>query len=317
VCFSILGMVGGLGSSVSLLRSLRVLRVLRLIKGVPGLRSLATTLYLSIPSLGNVGIMLVLILYVYAVLGMNLFFGVKHQENINSEVNFETFGPAVMTLIRCVTFDGWRGLMTDLMVKEPDCSDVDENCGSLLAIPYFFTFITLGNFLMINIFTAVILRNFADAAMDEGLAGEGFLSQSMFKMNQLDVYLGEFQRRYRVYQRRKDKPVWLYSSYDHSVNPAYCPECGTIPCMVQQYDAVLEVMVSPHMPAGGAVRPKLKSAAASQQKAATPLPGAIEEIANQIFDEADLDNDGLLDTEEFKAAYDKWEQAQNDLIGPP
>merc|ERR1712178_190255 len=99
-------MVGGLGSSVSLLRSLRVLRVLRLIKGVPGLRSIATTLYLSIPSLGNVGIMLLLILYVYAVLGMNLFYEVKHQQHITKDVNFETFWPAIVTLTRAITFDG-------------------------------------------------------------------------------------------------------------------------------------------------------------------------------------------------------------------
>ena len=46
-----------------------------------------------------------------------------------------------------------------------------KECGSLLAIPFFFSYIVLGNFLMLNIFTAVILRNFADAAMDEGLAG--------------------------------------------------------------------------------------------------------------------------------------------------
>merc|ERR1711988_964012 len=191
-------------------------------------------------------------------------------------------GPSIITLTKILTFDGWRGIMVDLMVEKPDCEDFGDNtnCGSKIAVPFCFTFIILGNFLMLNIFTAVILRNFADAAMDEGLAGEGFLSQSMFKMNQLDVFVSEFQRRYRVYQRRRDQPVWLYSSYDHSVNPAYCPECGTIPCMVQQYDPVLEVMVSPHMPAGGAVRPKLKSAAASQEKA--PLPGAIEEVANQI-----------------------------------
>merc|ERR1711871_1072286 len=91
VLISIAGIAAGGITTFSLLRSLRVLRVLRLIKGVPGLRSIATTLYLSIPSLGNVGIMLLLILYVYAVLGMNLFFEVKHQQHITKDVNFETF----------------------------------------------------------------------------------------------------------------------------------------------------------------------------------------------------------------------------------
>merc|ERR1719453_2195442 len=68
VLISVFSMALSLGSSAGLLRTLRVLRLVRLIKGVPGLRSLATTLYLSLPSLGNVGIMLLLTLYVYAVL---------------------------------------------------------------------------------------------------------------------------------------------------------------------------------------------------------------------------------------------------------
>jgi len=315
VLISIAGMFGGMGSSVSLLRSLRVLRVLRLIKGVKGLRSLASTLYLSIPSLGNVGIMLLLILYIYAVLGLNLFFNVKHGQHINKDVNFETFFPAIITLVRAITFDGWRGLMTDLMVSEPDCDSSIEvdNCGSWMAVPFFFSFITLGNFLMINIFTAVILRNFADAAMDEGLAGEGFLSQSMFKMNQLDEYLGEFQRRYRVYRRRKEKPVWLYSSWDHSINPAYCPECGTIPCMVQQFDPVLEVMVSPHMPIPGASVAQNRSEAFKAGMDNDRDKDTLAKAANQLFDAEDVDGDALLDSDEFKAAYDKWEKEQNKI----
>jgi len=239
--------VAGAGAGVSLLRTLRVLRVVRLIKGVRGLRSLATTLYLSIPSLGNVGIMLGLIMYVYAVLGMNLFYGVKRQGSIDATYNFESFGPSILTLTRVLTFDGWRNIMNDLMVSEPDCtSGNDGDCGSWMAVPFCFSLIILGNFLMLNIFTAVILRNFKDAAMDEGLAGEGFMSSSMFKMNQLDAYLAEFQRRYRVYRRRTEKPIWLYSTWDHSANPAYCPVCGTIPCMAQSYDPVLEIMVTPH-----------------------------------------------------------------------
>lgn len=127
----------------------------------------------------------------------------------------------------------------------------------------------------------------------------------MFKMNQLDAYISEFQRRYRVYRRRKEKPVWLYSSYDHSVNPAYCPECGTIPCMVQQFDPVLECMVSPHMQiippkrAGTAYRPPEQN-----------LDPIMSDEAAYDEPEADLNGDELLDSKEFKDAYNKWEANQ-------
>jgi len=305
--------IAGGGPAVSLLRTLRVLRLVRLIKGIKGLRSLATTLYLSIPSLGNVGIMLVLILYVYAILGMNLFYNVKHRQSIDSTYNFSQFWPALVTLTRLITLDGWRGIMLDLMVSEPDCSpavgDVETNCGSWLAVPFCFTFIILGNFLMLNIFTAVILRNFADAAMDEGLAGEGFLSQSLFKMNQLDTYLGEFQRRYRVCQRRKEKPIWLYSSWDHSVNPAYCAECGTIPCMAQVYDPVLEIMVSPHT----TCQPVKQSPVQPQIQELTEGNDAIDIVNNMLvkhLNEDTADPEAVLDSPEYKKAYEDWANQQ-------
>jgi hypothetical protein len=119
--------------------------------------------------------------------------------------------------------------------------------------------------------------------MDEGLAGDGFLSQSMFKMQQLDAYIGEFQRRYRVFRRRKEEPVWLYSSWDHSINPAYCPECGTIPCMAQQFDPVLEIMCSPHMKL---VDNNIGGGKATKKRLRADLdPVGIQAVANELFDE--------------------------------
>merc|ERR1719263_195721 len=138
--------------------------------------------------------------------------------------------------------------MEDCMRSTPGCdADSDNNtCGDALAAPFFIIFLLLGNFLMLNVFTAIILLNFKDAAMDEGLAGEGFMSMAMFKMNQLDAYMSEFQRRYRVYRRRQEKPVWLYTTTDHSFNRQWCPVCNSIPCLDQRYDDQLEALVSPH-----------------------------------------------------------------------
>jgi len=302
VIATLVGLGLGSGGFVSLLRSLRVLRLVRLLKGVPGLKSLMTTLFMSLPSLGNVGLLLLLLLYIFAVLGMSLFGQVDYTSlsHLNSEANFETFGRAMLTLIRVMTFDGWRGLMEDCMRTDtPQCEADSEKCGSWLAGPYFILFLLLGNFLMLNVFTAVILLNFKDAAMDEGLAGEGFMSMAMFKMNQLDAYMSEFQRRYRVYRRRMEKPVWLYTTTDHSQNPHWCSVCNSIPCMVQKYDLTLEAMVSPHY---SGARP-----------ATSPLEGAcvpcgeeqplVHGDLHDMFVAADVDGSGALSKEEFTAVF--------------
>jgi len=248
VIATLVGLGLGSGGFVSLLRSLRVLRLVRLLKGVAGLRSLMSTLFMSLPSLGNVGLLMMLLFYIFAVLGMSLFGSVQQQTYLNEESNFESFPTALLTLIRVLTFDSWSGLMEDCMRALPGCdADVDNNtCGDFLSVPFFIVYLLMGNFLMLNVFTAIILLNFKDAAMDEGLAGEGFMSMAMFKMNQLDAYMSEFQRRYRIYRRRKEKPVWLYTTTDHSFNRQWCPQCNSIPCLDQRYDDQLEALVSPH-----------------------------------------------------------------------
>ena len=54
------------------IRVVRIARILRIVKSAARLRKLFYTLYLSLPSLANVGSLLFLLLFVYAVLGMEL-----------------------------------------------------------------------------------------------------------------------------------------------------------------------------------------------------------------------------------------------------
>jgi hypothetical protein len=61
-----------------LLRVLRLVRVFRLIPKAEGLRNLLQTLVFSLPALGNIGGVLLLFFFIYAVVGMNLFGAVKH-----------------------------------------------------------------------------------------------------------------------------------------------------------------------------------------------------------------------------------------------
>ena len=52
---------------------MRIARILRIVKSAARLRKLFYTLYLSLPSLANVGSLLFLLLFVYAVLGREFY----------------------------------------------------------------------------------------------------------------------------------------------------------------------------------------------------------------------------------------------------
>ena len=147
------------------LRVLRILRILRLLKGAKELRNLIVTMVLSLPSLVNVGAMLALLTFIFAVLGQNLFPFLKHQDSINSMRNFESLGSAMLLLFQCLTGDGWSSLMTEAMLSPESgkCNNELEhpNCGSGVAVPYFISFMLLGSFIFLNLVVAVILENFS------------------------------------------------------------------------------------------------------------------------------------------------------------
>ena len=56
----------------------------------------------SLPALFNIGALLSLITFIYAIIGMTLFGHVKHAGALNDQVNFETFARAMLLLFRCV-----------------------------------------------------------------------------------------------------------------------------------------------------------------------------------------------------------------------
>merc|ERR550537_2143521 len=85
-------------SFLSLLRIFRVARIFRLIPKAKGLRTLFQTLVYSLPALVNVGSVLFLFFFIFAVMGMNLFGYVKMQEYISRRANFENFPNALITL---------------------------------------------------------------------------------------------------------------------------------------------------------------------------------------------------------------------------
>lgn len=151
------------------LRIFRILRILRLLKNAKGLRDLLITMVLSFPSLLNVSSLLALIIYMYAVLGVQLFTflaagGVRDdgESGINDVRNFKDIWSSALLLFQCLTGDGWSDVMVDAMADEASgqCSNAAGDCGSVSAIPYFVTFQLLGSFIFLNLVVAVILENF-------------------------------------------------------------------------------------------------------------------------------------------------------------
>mmetsp|Transcript_6417 Transcript_6417/g.22602 ORF Transcript_6417/g.22602 Transcript_6417/m.22602 type:complete len:1664 (+) Transcript_6417:339-5330(+) len=216
VLLAIVGFIITVGSDssasyLSMLRIFRVARIFRLIPKAKGLRTLFETLMFSMPALVNVGSVLLLFFFIFAIMGMNLFGRIKDDDNfITRHANFGDFPNSFMLLFRMATGESWNGIMWDCMVTSqcievhedalPDsvkiANDIplgtnwyigksDKGSGTIydgvdgdkmenrcsphpsVAILYFFIFVILCAFVMLNLVIAVIIDNFQNSNSSE------------------------------------------------------------------------------------------------------------------------------------------------------
>ena len=172
VAITLIGFMAGSGGAASVFRILRLARIFRVVKKLTGLRMLFNTLIISLPGLLNIGALMFLLCFVYAILGMNLFGKVKFGENLNEDANFTNFGHSLLLLLRMVTGEAWNSVMYDCMI-DTDCDSAadcarGECCGNDGAPLYFITFVILGTFITLNLLIAVVLDNFSNNKKEEG-----------------------------------------------------------------------------------------------------------------------------------------------------
>ena len=112
----------------TVLRALRIVRVLRVVKVLSGIKRLFKSLKIALPSLINVGALLLLLYFEYSIAGMSLFGKLRRDDFITKHTNFETFYNSFITLFRASTGESWNGIMHDSYDKK-DCHGSVDECG--------------------------------------------------------------------------------------------------------------------------------------------------------------------------------------------
>mmetsp|Transcript_22288 Transcript_22288/g.26807 ORF Transcript_22288/g.26807 Transcript_22288/m.26807 type:complete len:590 (+) Transcript_22288:347-2116(+) len=150
-------------SMVTILRLARLLRVLKLVKALPELQVLVMGLLASLPSIFYVGLLLMLVFYLYAVLCITMF-------RNNDPVHFPDLQSTFLTLFRVATFEDW----TDVMYSQMHGCDkyglpyYQRKCNKPKAMGWlpaviFVSFIFVASFTVLNLFIGVISSSMSDA----------------------------------------------------------------------------------------------------------------------------------------------------------
>uniref|UniRef100_A0A4W5Q5E4 Voltage-dependent L-type calcium channel subunit alpha n=1 Tax=Hucho hucho TaxID=62062 RepID=A0A4W5Q5E4_9TELE len=171
--------------SITFFRLFRVMRLVKLLSRGEGIRTLLWTFIKSFQALPYVALLIAMLFFIYAVIGMQVFgkIALVDHTHINRNNNFQTFPQAVLMLFRCATGEAWQEIMLACLPGKLCDSESDYNpgeektCGSGFAIIYFISFYMLCAFLIINLFVAVIMDNFDYLTRDWSILGPHHLDE--------------------------------------------------------------------------------------------------------------------------------------------
>ncbi|KAF7658265.1 hypothetical protein LDENG_00014960 [Lucifuga dentata] len=171
--------------SITFFRLFRVMRLVKLLSRGDGIRTLLWTFIKSFQALPYVALLIAMLFFIYAVIGMQVFGKIAMVDGtqINRNNNFQTFPQAVLMLFRCATGEAWQEIMLACLPGKLCDSESDYNpgeertCGSGFAIIYFISFYMLCAFLIINLFVAVIMDNFDYLTRDWSILGPHHLDE--------------------------------------------------------------------------------------------------------------------------------------------
>ena len=126
-------------SGLAAVRAFRVLRVLRVVTVIPRMRVVVSALLDAIPGIASVGIVIILIVYVFAVIAANLY-GPQHEKL------FGDVFAAMYTLFQVMTLEGWPDIAAEVSQTHPN------------SWVFFLTFVLIATFTMLNLFVAIVVR---------------------------------------------------------------------------------------------------------------------------------------------------------------
>ncbi|XP_067640093.1 voltage-dependent calcium channel type A subunit alpha-1 isoform X14 [Eurosta solidaginis] len=173
---------GSSSINVGFLRLFRAARLIKLLRQGYTIRILLWTFVQSFKALPYVCLLIAMLFFIYAIIGMQVFGNIKYDPDtqLNRHNNFQSFSGGIMLLFRCATGEAWPNIMLACLKGRPcdeEAEKGDETCGSTLAYAYFVSFIFFCSFLMLNLFVAVIMDNFDYLTRDSSILGAHHLDE--------------------------------------------------------------------------------------------------------------------------------------------
>ena len=134
----------GLRENATLLRLARLARIVRVVRLLPDLRVLTVAVGRSLPGVASLGVLAVLMLYVYGMVGWVIF------DDHNPQA-YGTLGDAMLTLFVLLSLENLPDLIEDGLALSP------------LTVLYYVSFVLIAALLLLNILIGVVINSMEEA----------------------------------------------------------------------------------------------------------------------------------------------------------
>jgi hypothetical protein len=147
--------------TIRVLRTLRVLRVARLLRGMQSMQVIIGVFVRSASSFAYIMMLLFIFLFIYTLLGMQSFGGCLDYPTGKPRGNFDTFLIAFYSSFQVMSAENWNGNVIDYM-RSPKVM-------TLTTPLYLISWIFIGNYVLLNLFLAILLDSFLEEDGEEGV----------------------------------------------------------------------------------------------------------------------------------------------------
>uniref|UniRef100_A0A8C1I6F2 Voltage-dependent T-type calcium channel subunit alpha n=1 Tax=Cyprinus carpio TaxID=7962 RepID=A0A8C1I6F2_CYPCA len=150
----------------TIIRIMRVLRIARGLYSLPSYLPYHHGPFFFPAKVGNLGLLFMLLFFIFAALGVELFGDLICDElhpceGLGRYATFKNFGMAFLLLFRVSTGDNWNGIMKDTL---RDCSQDTGICYNTVVSPiYFVSFVLTAQFVLVNVVIAVLMKHLEES----------------------------------------------------------------------------------------------------------------------------------------------------------
>jgi len=250
----------------------------------------------GLASIGYIGVILLLVFYLFAILGMTLF-------KENDPWHFGTLAKAMLTLFRCSTLEDWTDVMYINMYgcknygyggNPQDC--VASQAQWWFALIYFVVFTVLGSLVLLTLFIGVVCTSMAEAQDQQAIAMDveeraKHIKQTLVKLKGENGKMGTLVKPSPKLEKDKSYQVVFEGQElfkeEYGAQLEYC-----VP--TEQFEMFREVFAMMDIDHGGTI--ELDELMLALESIGLKLP---KKVAAKLVEEADSDNTGDIDFAEF------------------